>query len=112
MERSVFAAQGFDGEQGFPIEGGEELDAGIDRLHLDLLAAELRRHHGARAAVALGTTFLGAGTAQILAQQAEHGPGGTLILDRNDFTVQEELNGPLADIGLLRAARHAISSLR
>ena len=61
MQGAVRARQILDGQQLLAVEGGEELDAGIDGAISEALARDLAQHHGAGAAIALGAAFLGAG---------------------------------------------------
>ena len=73
MQAAVRLLQILDRQQCAAIEGGQEPDAGIDRLEGQLTALKLAHDHGAGAAIALGAAFLGAGAMQVFAQMLQHG---------------------------------------
>jgi len=60
-------------KQGLAVERGNELDAGIDRVHPDLAILERADHDRAGAAIAFGAAFLGAGAVQVVAQVLQNG---------------------------------------
>nr|GEU28080.1 hypothetical protein [Tanacetum cinerariifolium] len=79
VQRAAVLLQVFDRKQRLAIERGRELDAGIDRLHVQLAGRiEAADDHGAGAAIALGAAFLGAGGVQVFAQVLEHGSSGVI----------------------------------
>src|SRR5437867_2262090 len=90
MQRVVVALQTFDGEQFLPVQRWQKLDARIDRTKPHTRSVELGDDYGARATVALGASFLGSGSAQVLAQEIEHGARGIDVPDSNDFAIENE----------------------
>ena len=74
VQRPVGLTQILDREQRFAIERRQKLNARIDGFHPELPVAQLPDHDGARAAIALGTAFLGARTAEGFALIIQHGP--------------------------------------
>ncbi len=84
--------EALDRDQFLAVEGGQELDAGVDRADPDILTAaiQFRHHHRAGAAVTLGTTFLGSGATQILTQKLHYGARRVDILDFDDRAVEHE----------------------
>jgi len=69
VQRAIWLAQVFHGIEGAAVEGGQELDAGVDGLEGETaFAIEFADDDGAGAAVAFRAAFLGAAGTQILAQ--------------------------------------------
>ena len=72
----------FHREQRLAVQRGQEADAGVDALQLELAAARrLADDHRAGTAVAFGAAFLGAGAARVFAQPLQHGAGGRSVGD-------------------------------
>ncbi len=90
MQRSFRAFQAFDGDELLAVERGHELDARVDRAKAHAVAIEFGEDHGARAAIALGAAFLGAGPTKVLAEEVEHAFRRRDSLDRADLAVQHE----------------------
>lgn len=77
MQRAVGLAQVFDGEQCAAVERRQELHARVDRLKRDAArAVRLADDDRARAAIALGAAFFGAGAARVFAQILKDGARG------------------------------------
>jgi hypothetical protein len=103
-----------DREQRLAVERGQELDAGIDRLQPQAAdrvgragLGQLADHHGARTAVALVATLLGAGAARVLAQPVEHRAGRVDATDVDDLSAMEESDG-LAGAVAAALGTHAV----
>ena len=66
----------FNRDQFLTIECRQKLNARIDRVQTNVIAVaiQFREDHRARTAITLGATFLGPGSAQILAKELQHGP--------------------------------------
>src|SRR5262245_22069334 len=90
MQRTVGALEALDGDELLAVERRDKLDARVDGAEAHAIAFELGQHYRARAAVALGTAFLGSGPAEILAQEVENALGRRDTLDRADPAVERE----------------------
>jgi len=60
--------EALDGQEGSPVQGRQELDAGVHRAVPELRTVQLGQDDGAGAAVALGATLLRPRAAEVLAQ--------------------------------------------
>ena len=101
MQRAVRLTQVLDGEERFAVQRRHELDAGVDRLEVDAARlVALADHDRARAAVAFGAAFLGAGAMRVLAQILQDGAGDGRILDLTDRVAVVEANR-LSHVSLL-----------
>ena len=72
VQGAIGLLQVFHGKQGLAVEGGRELDAGVDGLHLDLAIHQAADDHRASAAIAFRAALLGARAMQVLAQVLQH----------------------------------------
>ena len=81
--------QALDGEQRPAVEHRREQDAGVDRAPTHAFAVQIAEQDGAGAAIAFRATLLGAGAAQVVAQERQDAVrGGGLY--RDDFAVEEK----------------------
>ena len=89
MQLRTSAVEAFHGDQFLAVQRRQELDAGIHGSERESLAAviEFGQHDGTRAAIAFGTTFLGAGAAEVLAQKLQYGAGRVDVVQLDDLLV-------------------------
>ena len=83
----------FDADQLLAVQRRHKRQAGIEAAIANLLGAlrigmQLADHHGARATVTAGATFLGAGLAHMLAQVVEYGEVGVQGVFATEFLVK------------------------
>ena len=84
----------------FAIQGGQQLNAAVDGhiVHTRASGVEFAHHDHARAAIAFGAAFFGAGAVQLLTQIIENGGGAALSLGFDDFAVEHKAHG-VGDLG-------------
>ena len=91
--------QVFHGPQGQPLHRMGHAYAAVDGLEAQRTTLGLAQNHGAGAAVAFAAAFLGAGAAQVFAQQLQQGAGGWYIAQRHHLAAPDELNGLIHRLG-------------
>jgi hypothetical protein len=75
------------------VNGMGQANAAIDGAVFQLLAIGLADHHGAGAAVAFATAFLGAGAVQVFTQQLQQGAVGFDVGQGYDCSTPEKSQG-------------------
>ena len=91
--------QVFHGPKGQPLHRMGHAYAAVDGLEAQRTTLGLAQNHGAGAAVAFAAAFLGAGAAQVFAQQLQQGAGGWYIAQRHHLAAPDELNGLIHRLG-------------
>ncbi|EYD74259.1 hypothetical protein Rumeso_04123 [Rubellimicrobium mesophilum DSM 19309] len=92
VQPALGRAQVLDGDDVAGVAGGEEADAGIDRLVAERASVEPSDQDRAGAAVALGAALLGAGEAPVQAQEVEQGVARPSLGEPHLGAVQEKAN--------------------
>ena len=90
MQTAIGAAQMFHRHHMTAVAGGQEPDAGIDRLIAEPLRPEPSDQNRAGPAIALGAALLGAGQPAVEAQEVEQGLAGPHIRDADLAPVQQK----------------------
>ncbi|MCY1520609.1 hypothetical protein D9M68_553910 [compost metagenome] len=90
MQRPVLAGKMLDGDDMGCLQRAEETDARVDGFIDEPVAGKPSDEHGASAAVALRTTFLGAGQPTLQPQVIEQGRGRCDVGKRDLAIVEDE----------------------
>jgi hypothetical protein len=92
MQGPVGRAQTFDGDEFFSVQCRKELNTGVYRLDLKAFSGRIdfSDRHGTCAAVAFGTTLLGADSAKVFAKILQHGAGRLGVANFDNLTVKDK----------------------
>ena len=90
VQRAISTRNIFNGEQRHAVNRMRQPDAAVDGAKPDGAVVFLAQHDGAGATVAFAAAFLGAGAAQVFAQQVKQCAAGWYIGNRDDFTAPDE----------------------
>ena len=90
VQRPVVCCQVFHRPQRHAVDGMGKAYATIDGAVPELAVNNFPKHHRTGAAIALVATLLGAGLAQVLAQDFQKGPGGWYIGQRDELAAADE----------------------
>ena len=92
--RAVLRGQVLDRPQRHAVDRMRQPDAAVDGAKTQRAVLDLAEHDGAGAAVAFAAAFLGAGAAEVFAQQLQNGAPGWYIAQIHHFAPADEAEGP------------------